>query len=306
MATRTELNKEKQNKIIAEEMREKRKKIVLKTLKIMFLIVLIMSSSFIYITYVSNKKIIVNEKRIVSKNLPNNFDGLKIIQLSDIHYGTTIYKKELVEIVKLINERNPDLVVFTGDLIDKNYKMKLKEKEDLTKILKKINESIGKYAVDGDEDSDEFTTILNQSEFTILNNSYELIYNKNNTPIMITGVSSSLNNKIDVDKAFEYFNTPNFDSKIFTITLTHEPDNTEEILNKYKSDLILAGHSHNGQIRIPYIGNLLKKSGAKKYNNDFYRIKNTELYVSNGLGTNGNGIRLFTHPSINFFRISSK
>ena len=85
MATRTELNKEKQNKIIAEEMREKRKKIVLKTLKIMFLIVLIMSSSFIYITYVSNKKIIVNEKRIVSKNLPSNFDGLKIIQLSDIH-----------------------------------------------------------------------------------------------------------------------------------------------------------------------------------------------------------------------------
>ena len=136
MATRTELNKEKQNKIIAEEMREKRKKIVLKTLKIMFLIVLIMSSSFIYITYVSNKKIIVNEKRIVSKNLPSNFDGLKIIQLSDIHYGTTIYKKELVEIVKLINERNPDLVVFTGDLIDKNYKMKLKEKEDLTKNIK--------------------------------------------------------------------------------------------------------------------------------------------------------------------------
>ena len=129
------------------------------------------------------------------KKSQKSFDGLKIIQLSDIHYGSTIFIDDIQKLVELINRRNPDLVVFTGDLINKDYKLKSKEQEKLINELKKIKSTIGKYAIFGEEDKEQFTTIMNQSNFTILNNSYELIYNNSNTPILLIGLNSSLSGK---------------------------------------------------------------------------------------------------------------
>ena len=70
-------------------------------------------------------------------------------------------------------------------------------------------------------------------------------------------------------------------------------------------DLLLAGHSHNGDIKIPYIGPIIKKDGAKKYNDEYYKVNNTLLYISSGIGTKNNSVRLFCRPSINFFRLSN-
>lgn len=306
MATREELNKAKQKEIIDEENREKRKKIVILSLKMVFFIIVVVTLFFLYITYVANKKVIVKEERIVSDKLPDNFNGLKIIQFSDLHFGTTISKSELSNLVDIINHRSPDIVVFTGDLIDSNYKIKPKEQEDIIKILKNINASVGKYAIMGDEDSDEFSTIFNQSEFIILNNDYDLIYQKNNTPILLIGLNSSINDLIDIDKAYSYFSEETHNSEIYTISLLHEPDSVDEIVSQYKTDLFLAGHSHNGQLRIPYLGSIIKKDGAKKYDQQFYDLESSKLYISSGIGTNQSGIRLFCHPSINFFRLSNK
>ena len=146
---------------------------------------------------------------------------------------------------------------------------------------------------------------MNQSNFTILNNSYDLIYKDNNTPILLIGLNNSKKNE-DIDSAYEYFNQPTHNSNIYTITLLHKPDTVDEILEKYPTtDLFLAGHSHNGQINIPYIGGLIKKEGSQQYINEFYQINESKLYISSGIGTNGNGFRLFCRPSINFFRLSS-
>ena len=90
--------------------------------------------------------------------------------------------------------------MFTGDLIDKNYNVSHKEIEKIIKALSNLNADIGKYAVTGDEDNDNFTTILKQAGFTILDNNYDLIYNRSNNPILITGLSSSSKNR-DIDKA---------------------------------------------------------------------------------------------------------
>ena len=157
----------------------------------------------------------------------------------------------------------------------------------------------------GEEDSSEFNTIMNQSNFTILNNSYDLIYKDNNIPILLIGLNNSKKNE-DIDSAYEYFNQPTHNSNIYTITLLHKSDTVDKILEKYPTtDLFLAGHSHNGQINIPYIGGLVKKEGSQQYINEFYQINNSRLYISSGIGTNGNGFRLFCRPSINFFRLSS-
>lgn len=304
MLTREERNEEIQKKIIKEENRETRKKIVIICFKVIILLIILSITFYLYTTYVSSKIITVKEQRIINEKLPSNFDGLKIIQISDIHYGSTIFIKDIKKLIKLINERRPDLVVFTGDLVDKNYKLKSKEQENLITELKKINTTIGKYAVMGEEDSTQFNTIMKQSNFTILNNTYDLIYKDNNNPILLIGINNSKNN-IDINNAYNYFEQPTHNSNIYTITLLHKPDSVDEILQKYQTDLFLAGHSHNGQVKIPYFGSIFKKEGAKKYNDEFYQINDAKLYISSGIGTNENGFRLFCRPSINFFRLSS-
>ncbi len=305
MLTRSERNEEKQKEIIKEEHRETRKKIVLTCFKIIIILILISIIFYLYTSYISSKIITVKEERITSEKLPSNFNGLKIIQISDIHYGSTIFINDIKRLIKLINRRTPDLVVFTGDLIDKNYQLTSKEQENLITELKKIKTTIGKYAIKGEEDTNQFNTIMKQSQFTILNNSYDLIYKDNNTPILLVGINNSKKN-IDISSAYSYFNQPTYNSNIYTIALLHKPDTVDEILKNYSTDLFLAGHSHNGQIYIPYIGGIIKKEGAQKYINEFYQIADSKLYISSGIGTNENGFRLFCRPSINFFRLSSK
>ena len=360
MKTRAELNKDKHRKIETEQNKEKKRKKTIFIFKLIAFSIIFITALFFYITYVSNLHIIVRENRIISKKIPDNFNGEKIVQFSDIHFGTTIKIDELKNLVKIINSRKPDIVVFTGDLIDKDYKLTPKEQEaiinEFKKInasigkyaikgeedkeefniifnqsefsilnneydliykdykltpkeqeaiineFKKINASIGKYAIKGEEDKEEFNIIFNQSEFSILNNEYDLIYKDSNNPILLIG----LDNKVNINKAFKYFKEANHNSNIYTITLLHKPDTVDEIRNNYKTDLFLAGHSHNGQIRIPYLGTFLRKEGSRKYYNEHYKLDDSNLYISSGIGTNGSGIRLFTHPSINLFRLSNK
>ena len=305
--TREQLNEEKQQEIFKEQNKENIKKIVKKVMKILLIILVIGTIFFSYTTYVSSVKIKVREYRITEKKIPASFNGLKIIQLTDLHYGTTMFNENVKDIVKMTNDRKPDLIVFTGDLINKNYKLTNKEQEEIIKELKKLSASLGKYAIIGDEDNEKTNNILNQANFTILKNESELIYQKNNEPILLVGLSSNSKNQ-NIEKAYSYFKQNVFNSNIYTITLLHEPDTVDDIIGSYNSDLFLAGHSNNGNIRLPFVKySLFKVDGAKKYDQDYYNLGNSKLYISSGLGTtNKSNIRLFCRSSINFFRLSNQ
>ena len=147
---------------------------------------------------------------------------------------------------------------------------------------------------------------MNQSEFTILNNEHELIYNKDSLPILLIGISSSNQELIDLAKSVSYYSTEGANTDIFSIAMFHEPDITDDLLSERKINLMVAGHSHNGYVRMPYLGTPFKVEGAKKYDQAFYNVDGSKLYVSSGLGTEGEGIRIFCRPSINFFRLSNK
>ncbi len=303
--TREERNEDKHEEILQEQKKEKRKRLIIRIFKLFFLITLLIILFFFYTTYISTVEIIVNEKRIVNSKLPSSFNGTKIIHFSDLHYGSTYFYEETKKLVKKINERKPDIVIFTGDLIDIDYDLKTKEAEKLINLLQSIDTTLGKYAVTGEVDGDSFNTILKQSNFTILNNEYDLIYKDDNNPILITGLSSLLKEESDIDKAFSYFTIENNNPNIYTISLMHEGDIYQDIKDKYNPDLLLAGHSHNGEIRIPFLGPLSKFDGSKKYYDSYYKENNTDIYISSGLGSTKFGIRLFCRPSINFFRLSN-
>ena len=306
--TREEINEGKQKAIFAEENKQKIRQIIKIAMKTIVIITLLGGLFFTYNTYVATSKIKVKEYRIVNETIPNSFNGIKIIHFSDLHYGSTMNEENLKTIKKLINERKPDLIVFTGDLIDQNYKITEKQKESLSNNLKELNASLGKYAILGDEDSDEILTMYNQSDFIILKNEYDLIYKDDNNPILLVGLDSLLKGNQNSQQAFSYFSQESFNANIYTITLVHEPDSTTDIVNTYPTNLILSGHSHNGNIKTLFLKiPLERKKGAKKYIDEFYQIKDTELYISSGLGTNNKtGIRFNCRPSINFYRISNK
>lgn len=300
--TREELNKEIQNELFAEEQKEKRKKWIKRTIKLVIFLIIFFSIFYSYTTYISTVKIEVREYRITNEKIPESYNGLKIIQFSDLHFGSTMFNENVKKIIDICNKRRPDLVIFTGDLINSNYELSKEEQEKLITQLKDINSTLGKYAILGDEDTEKIATIFNQSEFTILRNEYELIYKDNSTPILLIGI----NKDQDLEKAYNYFKQENHNANIYTITALHEPDKVEDIVGTYQTDLFLAGHSHNGNIRFPFLKySIFKVNGAKKYDQDYYKINNSELYISSGLGTKS-GIRLFCRPSINFFRLSNK
>ena len=205
--------------------------------------------------------------------------------------------------IEKINETNPDIVLFTGDLIAKNKKMNQKKIDFLIKELNKIKATSDIYAIKGDKDYNKiYNNVINKTHIKVINNSYELVYYKGNIPILLTGSGSILHDDCDLGQTFSYNGMDN----LYTISMIHEPNIAETINNRYKSDLIVAGHNLNGQIRLPIIGGLMKAKEGGKYLNKKYNLSRSKLYVSNGIGTEKYELRLFNRPSINFYRITRK
>ena len=147
---------------------------------------------------------------------------------------------------------------------------------------------------------------MNQSNFTILDNQYNLVYSSDNNPILLVGLSSLVKKERNIENAYKYFKEETHNSDIYTISIMSETDDIDEILAGYKTDLILAGNSLNGEIRFPLIGGVIKQEGSDIYKNPYYRVNDTDIYVSSGIGTITSGVRLFNHPSINLFRLTNK
>ena len=297
-----ELDEELKDEFDEEEhnKHEKHVKIGKTILKIFFIIILLFILSFMYMHYIGTAGLVVKEYKVSSKRLPDNFHGLKIVHFSDLHYKNTINKKELKRLVNKINEIKPDIVVFTGDLLSNNKEITKNDIKTLTKELNRIEASIGIYSIKGDEDYNKtYDKVISKTNIKVINNSYEVIYNKGNIPILITGTGSILKNDCDLGSTYSYNEMDN----LYTISLIHEADITEDIKGTYKPNLILAGHSNNGQIRLPLIGGMIKFEEGKKYVNPKYEFSNSTLFVSGGLGTSKYEFRLFNHPSINFYRL---
>ncbi len=266
-----------------------------------FLLVILLYSRFI-----GTRGLYIKEYAIRHENLPSNFHGLKIAHLSDLHFGEFINEDKTNKIVNKVNQLKPDIVVFTGDLIEND----LTEDEQvfLGQALSKINARLGKYAIRGnhDLDYDYWDDIITKGGFKNLEEKTELVYKETKQPIVIHGMSSNLKDETPPNnKLTDFYNhleaNPALDNT-YHILIMHEPDYIDKI-NVTDFNLVLAGHSHRGQIRLPIFGPLLLPNGATKYYDEFYQLENTKLYISSGIGNSQLNLRLFNRPSFNFYRI---
>jgi len=278
-----------------------------KWLKISISFILIIIGIIMYARFIGTMGFDTKEYVIYDLDLPNGFDGIKIVHFSDIHYNRAINSDKVDKIIDEINLINADIVVFTGDLIDKDMVITDNDYEYLTDAFSKISARYGKYAVLGNhdyKDMDKVIKVYNDSGFKYLENSYDIIYNKYNEKIFVGGIGNVSYNLDDVDKVMEYFNSNN--DIDYRIMLVHEPDISDMVVDNYDISLILAGHSHNGQVRLPGIGAIYTPPYAKKYYDEYYSVGGTDLYISSGIGVSSINYRLFNRPSINFYRVNKE
>ncbi len=255
-----------------------------------------------YSTMIETKIITIKEYKVESNLIPDSFHGTKIVHFGDINYGTTINKKELERIINKINNLKPDIIIFTGDLLDQNISLTKTTEEELITSLSALKCSSYKYAIYGDEDLDNkrYKDIITNSGFTLLDNQSIPLYYKDTTPIVITGYNPIITkpNYTILTDYIDNQDTTNY----FKLVLTHEPDSLDKFIN-YNPNLVLSGHSLGGIIDLKFTKPLLLPENSTKYYEDYQKIKNTDLYITNGLGSNGLNARLLNPPSINLYRL---
>lgn len=280
---------------------------LIRRLIVLALLLLICPILMIYYSKSIEPKLLdMNQYTISSKFVSKKMEGLKIVQFSDTHLGSDYSLEQLQNLVEKINEQNPDLIVFTGDLIDNSSLYR--EINNISPILKQLQAKYGKYAIYGNHDvggagKRVYANVLTNSDFTILENEHKTITLDDKSVLSIVGLDDYLLGKPNPQEAFT-----NVQKNSFTLLLAHEPDIADR-LTDYPIDLQLSGHSHGGQVKLPFHQAIYTPPLATKYTEGLYEIsksfKPMTLYVNRGIGTTRIPVRFFSVPEISVFRLES-
>ncbi|WP_055666753.1 metallophosphoesterase [Desnuesiella massiliensis] len=277
---------------------------------LIFFIILIILISFLYF---ENNSIQLTKKELYSSKLPKDFEGFKIIQISDLH--SKVFGKNNKDLVEKIRDEKPHIIVITGDLVDRR---RYNEDKSLD-FIDKIKDICPIYYVTGNHEawSGKFPSLerkLKEREVNVLRNN-KLTVSKGGDYINILGVDDPAFNTKDYSEAYKDFEiTKNvlksmeYDKeREFNILLSHRPE-LFDIYEEAGIDLVFAGHAHGGQINIPFIGGVIAPNQGffPKYYKGAYNKNNTTMIVSRGLGNSVAPQRLFNRPEIISMTVYSK
>lgn len=260
----------------------------------------------IYGSFFGRTQFEVNEVTYTSARLPKAFDGYRIVQLSDIHIGSWQGNASAIQkMVNMVNAQKPDLIVFTGDLVN-NRAIELKEFED---ILGKLKAKDGVYSILGNHDYgpyfhwkspeqqadnlDELKRIESSMGWKLLNNTHTVLVRENDS-IALIGVENEgeppFSQHGDLPKAMK--GTEN----MFQILLSHNPSHWKrEVIPQSNVDLMLAGHTHAMQMKF---GSFSPASFIYPEWSGLYLEEARGLYVNVGIGYVGLPFRFGAWPEI--------
>jgi uncharacterized protein len=264
------------------------------------------TGGYFYAREVEPRMLDITRHTIKNAVLPSGFDGVRIIQFSDTHIGFQYKMEQLEQLISQINDLNPDMIVFTGDLLDDPRHFTQKNK--LISMLSNLDAPLGKFAVYGNHDhggygSDLYKQIMEQSGFSLLLNTSANIKLLDGSSIWIAGIDDAMLGKPDLNATMA-----NIPSNSYTILLSHAPDKADEAAD-HQIQLQLSGHSHGGQIQIPFYGPLVTPPFAEKYVEGFYtagRKNSLTLYVNRGLGTTRLPFRFLSQPELAIFTLKNE
>lgn len=278
--------------------------IILLSILVSSLFILILM--FFYGNQINTRTLTSRVHNITDSNIPPSLNDLNIIFFSDIEIDAFNNERLLEKFAHDLSSFEVDLLIFGGDLFSSSVsEISLEQEQQITSTLMSVRSTYGKFAVLGENDLQnpkvEETTrrILKNAGFEILDNSTRRIYTTTNHEyIYLTGLSPLSSDGFDPKQAF---NDVNADT--FHIVAIHEPDSILE-LDSFDFDLQLSGHTHGGQINLPFIDPIVNKQYGQKFLSGSNYHDNKQLIVSEGIGLEKVHFRLFTRNSylhINLF-----
>jgi uncharacterized protein len=245
-----------------------------------------------------------NRPRIVRQNFflrrwPERLEGFTIALLSDFHYDPHFSIHPLHAAVPIVNHLQPDLIVLTGDFVSAplmgDPKKAAYAAGPCAQILRRMTAPHGVWAVLGnhdlDTDPDIVTSALEAENIPVLANRSVPI-ERDGGRIWLAGIDDVFSATADVPKALRPI--PAGEP---VVMLAHEPDYAD-VISQFPVDLQLSGHSHGGQIRLPFLPPLYLPTLARKYVLGRYQVGPLALYTTAGLGTVGVPVRLNCPPEI--------
>lgn len=235
----------------------------------------------------------INHICIKISALPKRFEGFTIAQLSDIHHCKHVPVEFVRKCVRQVNALSPDIIALTGDFISDSDTYLSPVVEELSRL--EAREGI--FAVPGNHDNKELTLYtLSKRGIRLLINELVPLYRKNEY-ILIAGVDDLWLGTLDIDRTLRYSNGEP------TIMLSHNPDIITAVKHK-NVDFIMAGHTHGGQISIPFVKpTVMFPQFDTPYMAGLFREGKTTLYVNKGIGTSTYPVRFFARPEISFFTL---
>lgn len=273
---------------------------------IIAIILLILIFMFLTYSYIVTKIFDTTRILIKEKNVPESFKGFKIIHVSDTHNAQ--FGKNNKRLLKAIKDENPNIICITGDILD-SYKPRIQIAINLLEGLSKIAPV---YFVTGNHEyrlnkeleiindkMDEFgiKKLYNKSEKIYLNDEYIDILGITDPTAENKTKDKNLDIMILNSKLEKLINEE--EKKVFKMLLTHRPEFIENYA-KWELDLVLAGHAHGGQVRIPKIGGILapEQGFFPKYTEGNILKGRTNMVVSRGLGNSFIPFRVNNNPEL--------
>ena len=261
----------------------------------------------LYSGEISRHELVTQRQTLSIADLPPSFQGFRIVQISDIHLDEFTEPFFLEEVVRHINRLAPHAVVLTGDFITRGSLTFLASQHAArrcSEVLSKLR-CLQRYAVLGNHDVGVSAPMvigaLTSARIPVLENRYVAIEH-GSSRIWLSGVQDPATSNPNLDLALPI--RP--DGPVFL--MAHEPDYADSVLDHPRASSIsvmLSGHTHGGQIRLPVVGPLVLPPGGKKYPEGLFRLGNMQLYVNRGIGTVGLPFRLNCPPEITEFTLQS-
>ena len=267
--------------------------------KFTLIAIALLTCCYIYSSRIEPNWIEVVPIKLTIPNLSTEFDEFKIVQISDLHTNRFMPKKRLERIIKSVNRQQPDAIAITGDIITRGNHF---DPQTLEQQLSKLKAKTRTLAVLGNHDHwgkqlNELKQVLASSNINILDNQvYEV--ERGGKKLAFAGVDDPYWGKPDLEKVIAQL-----PENSVAVLLVHEPDYIEKTATTHKFALQLSGHSHGGQIRIPFLDPLVLPYGGKKYFVGLSKVEETIEYTNRGLGMTGLPLRFNSRPEITVFTL---
>lgn len=252
-------------------------------------------------TFGEPKEFKVETVQIALHRIPQAFSGFRIVQISDIHMGGWMNVERMQHVADLVLAQNPDVLLITGDFL-KGRRVTEATKQgirDLLKVLRPLAAVVPTFAVLGNHDyhtdPDAIREMLRRCKITDLTNTVFTLRREGGN-LHLCGVDDVRHGDVRLNDVIAQLegNTP-------AILLAHEPDFADVSAATGKFDLQVSGHSHGGQIVLPFYGPPRLPDSGRKYHTGLYKVGNMFQYTNRGIGTDRFAIRINCPPEITVF-----